>query len=49
VDLIDVLSGLFWSPVERLARRYPVLVGVPLMLLPVFIFAGAIYLIKISY
>jgi hypothetical protein len=38
--------GLLWDYVsDKLATKHPILLGVPLMLLPVFIIAGIIYLL----
>jgi hypothetical protein len=46
VEFIQGLMELLWTRFsEKLSRKYPVLVGVPLMLLPIFIMAGIIYLI----
>ena len=44
--LIQLLVYWFWTAtVEKLADRYPILVGIPLLLLPVLVMAGIIYLL----
>ncbi|HYW16473.1 MAG TPA: hypothetical protein VE891_10025 [Allosphingosinicella sp.] len=46
VDLINLLlDNLFDKP----AKKYPILAGVPLMLLPVFIMTGMVYFLAHMY
>jgi hypothetical protein len=44
-NLFQLLIWWLWRPVDELAERYLVLVGIPLLLLPLFVIAGIIYLL----
>ena len=44
MGILEGLIDILWMRLtDKPAQKYPVLVGIPLLLLPVFIMAGIIY------
>jgi hypothetical protein len=50
MENLQDLIGILWTRLtDKPAQKYPVLVGVPLLLLPVFNMAGIIYFFAHAY
>lgn len=44
MEFVQALIDILWTRlIDKPAQKYPILVGVPLILLPIFIAAGTVY------